>query len=354
MSLINDMLRDLDARRGHPAAGAPAVLPVAGYPNGHDSAGPGRWLAVLVALPLLALCLPILTDTLAVFDWDKPGNPAMTAKIDIPAPTVRPAKHRPTRRSAARAVSTTRQAATARPATPVDKPGEPARTNTTTAPAAPAGMDEPSTDTIIVQRHDVDQAWRLAADAAAAGRVEQAIGQLEDILSNQGDHHQARLLLARQFARLEQPGRAETVLREGLAGYPLHAPYAQLLGRLLAGLGRHEEAIVHLQAALPGAGRNAGYQALLAELYRHVGKPAAAASHYTTALALAPDNGQWWLGLGIAEEQSGNPAAAVTAYRRSLQYALEPALHRYAGTRLRELAAQAPAGIARSEPAGKT
>ncbi|MGB5260842.1 MAG: hypothetical protein WBO34_10010, partial [Gammaproteobacteria bacterium] len=88
MSLMNDMLRDLDARRAHSGPGGLTALPAASIGGmGHNLARPGtgRLLAGLAMLTAIAVSVPLLTDTLEVFDWDGPGGPVVTTKITLPA-----------------------------------------------------------------------------------------------------------------------------------------------------------------------------------------------------------------------------------------------------------------------------
>lgn len=365
MSLINDMLRDLDARRAHPAADNLAALSAAGIGTAPDALRrTGAWLpAGLVMLAALAIAVPLLTDHLELFDWDDPGGPVVTRTITLPAR----AKNEPvypseTRKPNSHATPAVPHLAAAQvPAESLSTFGAP---DDTVPPDKPEGTviqaesistppGDQTTQDIIVVRHGAGYEYRLAAGEAAAGNDRDAIRRLQDLLASNTEHHGAKLLLASLYIRQQQPANAEALLEDALARHPLHAPYARLLAQLLVADKRHDEAIARLESALPGALRDADYQALLAGLYQRSGKPAAAVQHYTRALELSPRQGEWWMGLGISQEQDGNRDAAQTAYRKALQFRLDATLRDYIDQRLRQLMQQAPTGMTNMQPTGK-
>jgi MSHA biogenesis protein MshN len=372
MSLINDMLRDLDARRAHPAAGNLAALPAAGIGAtgaGMVRQGMARLFAGLIVLTMIAIGAPLVTDYLGLFDWGGPGGPVVRQAITLPTlvknqpdrqPRVMQLHTRVTPQPiAAQALENTPSlpgtAGGAEPAhlmeDPVTHVPEDTAIDTALTTGIPAG--DQGTPEIVVHRHGPGHDYRLAASTAAAGNELEAIDQLKDVLARASDHHQARLLLARLYIRQQQNSDAEILLQDGLASHPLYAPYARLLAHLLVTDNRHDDAIARLESALPGALRDADFQALLAGLYQRSGKPAAAVQHYTRALELRPQQGEWWMGLGISQEQSGNRDAARTAYREALQFRLDAALRDYIDKRLRQLAQQAPAAMTNMQPAGR-
>ena len=354
MSLINDMLRDLDTRRARVTAGSLAAFPVASGGGGGLHRRIGWLLAGLVMAPLIAIAVPLITDHLDLFDWDKPGGSVVTAEISLPPAVIHRPAHRE-RRTQMRSGSRPQPDTTGVPAAPVTEPARAAHTAITAMTPAEPENSQPSRQLdgdIVVQRHAAGQAYRLAASMAAAGEVQAAIAQLQEILAQEDGHHPARLLLARLYARQQLHDNAEALLQQGLGRFPLHAPYAHLLARLLLTVGRHAEAITYLEAALPGASRDAGYHGLLAGLYRHAGKPARAVKHYTIALALSPDHGEWWMGLGIVQEQLGDHGRAYSAFSRAMEFRLETALRDYISERLQQLSRSAPAGATNIKPTG--
>ena len=367
MRLINNMMRDLDARRVHSGAGRLTALPVAG--TGTVRPGATRLLAGLVMLMAIAIGTPLITDYLELFDWGGPGGPAVTKAISIPMLV----KNQPDRQAGSmqpHTQTTRRQAAVQIPANIPDQSGtagdpEPAHVpgdsvthvmeDTAIRTVPPASMQEgdQSTGEIVLRRNGPGHEYRLAAGAAAAGNELEAIDQLKVILAQANDYHQARLLLARLYIRQQQNSHAEILLHDGLASHPLYAPYARLLAHLLVTEGRHDAAIVQLESALPGAMKDADYQALLAGLYQRRDKPMAAVRHYSRALELDPQHGEWWMGLAISQEQAGNINAAYAAYGTALQFRLDATLREYIDKRLRQITQQGSTGMTNMQPTGK-
>jgi MSHA biogenesis protein MshN len=338
MSLINDMLKDLDARRTQPAFANLAALPGAGTAS--DGFNVSRNTVIWAAagaclLGSLAVSVPLLTDYFAVTTEDSQTvKPAMLA-YNTPTTLDLPEEKR---------FSPGAAIASANRPVPVSLP--PAKDTVTSHHdnVIPHNREEtrtpePATDSSITVTPSPDSrrsehGYHAATRAAAAGNDLHAIDLLERLLLDNSGHHDARLLLASLHIRQQQQVRAISILKHGLSQHPDHAGSARLLARLLVSRGQHAEAVVYLESALGGATQDADYHALLAGLYQHSGNPAGAARHYTAALSLNPGRGEWWMGLGISREQSGNASAAGAAYRKALDYPLNAALQDYISTRL--------------------
>lgn len=338
MSLINDMLKDLDARRTRPAFANLAALP--GADNGYEGFKIPRngliWaVAATCLLGTVAVIAPLFTDYFAdATAYARVVNSAPLAdntviplelpdEVRVSTDTVIASANQPVAASPPPVMD----AANSRHSNAVPAHREVPRTP---EPAAVGSITmNPSPDSRRTERE-----YHAATRAAAAGNDVLAIRTLERVLLDSSGHHDARLLLASLHIRQQQHARAESVLKRGLSLHPDHAGSARLLARLLVSRGQHAEAIAYLESALAGATQDADYHALLAGLYQHSGNPAGAAQHYTEALALNPGRGEWWMGLGISREQTGNANAAGAAYRKALKHPLETALHDYINTRL--------------------
>lgn len=351
MSLINDMLKDLD-RRKHPPAGSPVAvlrgLGLAGMNMHNPLTGLTMSLgaaALLVAAVLAGMVFGNSADRRA----QVPGNPsqetyitrdlrlpdisAITTKVadtDTPATGARPATGLPAitgqNRESARDNTQDEQAVAAQPAVPA---GEPVVEDTAHIEVTPRPLSA---------EQQLARDFHTAASAVSAGNHVEAERLLEDVLARDNSQHQARLLLAGLYIQQQRQSRAESVLASGLLHYPQHAPYARLYAQVLAAQARDSEAINALQSALPAAGDDADYHALLAGLYQRSGKPEAAAGSYRAALQLAPAHGEWWMGLGISSEQAGDVDTASAAYQEALRHPLTAALQQYVQQRLAQLA----------------
>jgi len=337
MSLINDMLKDLDRRNHHPAGARAAALRELGL-AGMNMHGPlaGRHLALAGAdLLVAAMVAGIVLDNTARLQH-------MQALVNVPAGTAVSQSARTQAAATADGAETVAPVAVVEVPAATDSGTKPVLQHAPTPGAAASQPALPATAPpgestarievtlrpLTVERQ-VARDFRAAAMAVSDGNQAEAERLLEDLLNRDNGQHRARLLLAGLYVQQQRNSRAESVLASGLLHYPQHAPYARLYAQLLAAQARDSEAINALQAALPAACDDADYHALLAGLYQCSGRPAAAAGSYRAALRLAPAHGEWWMGLGISSEQAGDANTAAAAYREALHYPLTTALQQY-------------------------
>lgn len=224
-----------------------------------------------------------------------------------------------------------------------EAPPAPSKARTPDKPAPkPAG----SASTAVAAAGTMHKTPRAAdPQAAAAQHYANAVTRLRD-----GDRAGAEAALRSALtvhpgngtatqalaALLMQEGRrseAETVLADALAHQPAQPTLLILRARLLAETGRDRDAV-----ALLAALKDAEAQALLGALQQRLGNDAAAATAYQNALTSVPREGAWWLGLAISLERIRQPAAALEAYRRALADArLDAQVNGYVRSRIAAL-----------------
>lgn len=334
MSLVNQMLKDLERRRAQlppgDSLGGLQATPACTPPK-------RRWPAVLVVGGLCSVGL------WAAYSAATSPAPVETAGrvIEIPAPTPRPAaladagdvSDRPAEIDAVRhrtgpaemntavsvaALEETRETAPA-PSAPRPQAGRPAAptpsqaaTASEPAPAAATGVVHKTVrapDPQIVATQHYAAAIARLRDGDQAG-AEAALHEALLAVPGHGDAAQALAAL------LVQQGRgsaAEMLLADALAANPRQPALVLLRARLLADAGRDRAATALLEHR-----DDVESLALLGALQQRLGDDAAAARTYRRALARAPQQGAWWLGLAISLERTREPAAALDAYRRAL------------------------------------
>lgn len=364
MSLVNQMLKDLEQRRAHlPAGDSLRGLHAAPVP----AAATRRW-------PLLMLTIALAGGGFGVWyaqstvtlpePWIQAPLAAAPAPAapEVPAPIARNNQDNAAEYTRAvdsrwdrewladmnEAVSVASLekrlgdeaplATDEPPATPApskaknpDKPApRPAGTATTALAAAgsmhktPRSIDAPAT----AARHYA-AAVTLLRDGDRAG----AEAALRDALTARPGDAAATHALAALLLQQGRRGEAEAVLAEALARQPGHTALTVLRARLLAEGGRDRAA-----AALLEHVKDAEAQALLGALQQRLGNDTAAAAAYQRALANAPREGAWWLGLAISLERSQQTAAALEAYRRALtDTRLNAQVNNYVRTRIAAL-----------------
>lgn len=364
MSLINQMLQDLDARRAAHGVGANLPNDVRPLPV----ARPSRWpwvlgagiLAALLAagaLFLLWQARPAMTAPVAQQARPAaPPVPAETASVpaDVrvsPAPPVDsplqaldgslrlaeyPTKAPEDRKAAPKPDSSIPVAE--KPATGPRKPeGERGLTETMPAPrvdkpkaalAGPPPQEGRAGKAPVIEKteasagspHERAEAeYRKAIAAVNQGRVGEAMDGLQGVLRTDGLHAASRQLLVRLLLEAKKTDEAARVLQEGLQGQPAQIGWAMSLARLQMDRGDLGGAWKTLDFSLPAAGRNADYQGFAGHVLQRLGRNGEAAERYGAAARLSPGDGRWWLGLGLAFDAEGRSTEARDAFLRARQ-----------------------------------
>lgn len=390
MSLVNDMLCDLEARRAseaRPLEGLAAVV------NLREPAPARRGLL------LGMLAIGALIAVLAIVAW--PGEsaavrPALTATHSIAGasasqesthetlpgdPSADRVSLRFARAAAASAPDTgtdpgvrldrfsryrlsyalaSSPAARARSASRAAEPGAISRrrvtavasantpaTATATAPvvASPEvsqpdlreeGVEQPQR--VSKTRIDPARAWRAEGlRALRASRPAQAAELFEKLRSHDPHTTESHLLLHGALKAAERPIAARAVLYAGLEAAAEPARVAIVLAHELLAADDAAAAVRILRQYRPPGFADLGYESLLAAAYERSAAHTAALEQYRALLEADPGNGAWWVGAGIACEALGRGDEAITAFRRARATRLAPALAQYAEQRIASL-----------------
>lgn len=377
MSLINDMLRDLEARRAEPAglgrlAGevrplpqatrrwrGPLLLVALTLAGGALLLTAGVWLGSRFSPPAPAVrpaaetspparlgtqydlhldaqlgrqILPLQPppSPQALLEAQRmPGVPppalapatvgaAMPAVNPAPAVSVAPAPLTIVPRvspapTAGRGVPATSGSETDAAAKPV----KPAAVMPPTTPASAAGQIDRQ-PVLATPREKAEAAYRSALRELQQGHAETATGLLRQAMKEEATHHPARQLLLRQLLETRQLEEAQAVLTAGLAQDGRQLGWALALARLQVDTGQPEAARQTLARSWPHAQNAPDYAGFYGLLLYRQGLPAEAAAAYRQATRLAPADGRWWYGLGLALQAEGKRDDAREAFRRAL------------------------------------
>ena len=391
MSLINQMLRDIESRQEQ-APGAPRPVPV--KPIYHDlrpaARGTGRsrraGLLVIAGIGAAALVTSVyyiaphvsLPGTPRTAKEQASAYPASTASTELPAaksvaavaPTVAPTPEPETivvpppvavpspaaeqpaidRESSPAAapvqVVVTAPAVTEAPRSPVpsanpapqksviaDKP----KVGTDAVDGVEAGAIDKRMRPLTVEEK-AEGAYRQAVRSLEHGRSGDAGRQLQQALSVDPQHVRARELQVALALKNGRTREAQQLLEEGMRLAPKHYPFAQLLARIHVEHGAEPKALALLEQAAPMAASDADYMSLLAALYQRQGRHADAVAAYRRTVEIRPDDARAWVGLGISLEMEQEPDAARASYQRARDLGNLPlALSRHASQRLAQL-----------------
>jgi len=378
MSLINKMLRDLDAR--HAGTGQ-TVLPNEVRPLPEEVVAPRVsrrvWvlagLAILSAaaiqtstiwLPLLAefvplppsllppppvvapaaqpapttvvlqlpppeqmLPLPSLPDTPPAAPDASAGQvppPAAGQQAPAVAATPQPPLQVAENRSTDLKIDRSLPEVQVKPAAPAPVPAAPVA-----APpprkAAPAPKPDRGQATAKIEKQQnlatpqerAEAIYRKGVAAYRVGHYGEAAALFKSALQEDPRHLTTRQTLLSMQAEQKQWDDVQVILREGLELMPEQISWAMALARIQVERGRLPEAWDTLQKYMPNGEKSADYQGFAGVLLQRMRKPHEATFYYQAAVQLKPNEGRWWLGLGLALEADGKAAEAREAFQRA-------------------------------------
>lgn len=361
MSLINKMLKDLEARDRATSSGVPmgVVLNDLRPVRGTNDASPFR-RPLMIFLPLaIAAGIGIyyyrtmpgkqtepLAATMAKTEVTVAASAVTLQQVQaVDEPPVETVKSEPT------AMAPERTVPAAKPKTIVTPPTIAAKSKAALPATKRASKPIPSTqvaivaptETVTIEKSErpvtpyeqADERYRTAAQYMNQGRVDDARAKLSEALVIHPTHHAARELsvaVAMQNGRLHE---AQQLLTQGLKLSPGRLSFAQLLARVHLQQGDEAQAVATLERARDAGAANADYLSFLAALYQRAGRHTDAVVAYRGAIEVRTQDARAWLGLGISLEATDDGNGAASAYNRALALGgLDAKLAQYAQQRL--------------------
>ena len=332
MSVINQMLRDLDSRCG-PAHGAQlAALRSLGLVNTNRIQWPGS--RAFLGWSLGGVLLVIIGYQAANWWMQTPGS------IHVSTPAVQLIADDSTL-SGAVPVAIPEPAVTT-PAKPEisevqpEQAVEPEAVQTLAPAPVPVKIIARPVK-ILTPKQKAERTFNSAQQALAARQQQRGERLLSDTLSEYPDHTAARTQLAALLVNRKQTEEAELLLAEGLATSPYSLELAGPYARLLAARDVLVPALESLDRAINQSGADAESLALRAALLYRMDRHAESVTAYRQALNDQPHRALWWTGFAVSLEHSGESAQALAAYRRAADLPLEKAVGDYVRQRIEQL-----------------
>jgi MSHA biogenesis protein MshN len=184
-----------------------------------------------------------------------------------------------------------------------------------TKPPSPGRVDK--TPVAKTQRERAEADYRRAVGLVNGARIQEATDLLLDTLRQDGGHVASRQLLVRLLAEQQRHDEAMALLAEGLISQPGQITWAMMLARLQVDRGDLAAAARTLQGSQSFAAGNADYQGFSGHVHHRLGQPKEAINFYLAATRIASADGRWWLGLGLALEADHRAADAREAFLRA-------------------------------------
>ncbi|NOX09777.1 MAG: tetratricopeptide repeat protein [Gammaproteobacteria bacterium] len=309
MSLINQMLSDLDTRQ---SAQEPADIPLPGLHKAHNKPKPLFNINLVVAGTVI-----FIVTFISIYFWMETEATVQKTTITKPVLQTPPPVPKP-------ALSVVKPV----PEIPdPPSPSIPAVNNIETiAVIKPVPMPEPKIKTVITPIVKAIKPKKiipiitpstLIADAnnyVDKGDYNQAINTLSRYLEDNPAQHDVRATLVSIYTQRGDYPKAQSVLLNAIKKWPQHHHYEMMMARLLLEQQQDQDALHILQAS---TNNSAGYHAFIAAIYQRLSQHRMAIQHYNVALQSMPDNGLWWLGLGISQEQQGQRQKALAAFNHA-------------------------------------
>ena len=348
MSVINQMLRDLDARQAskQERAGLPPQLRT--LPPAHTRRA-RSWGLLFVGLAAGAAIAWLLAgQASAPTPVEAPAAPPAqtapaaplippSAPVAVPpAPTIvaPPVAAAPLIKAPAPAPKVKEEAKLVPPpplrpvAEAVEKPVEKPTEKPALASVAPPSSARPITavagESHIEKqpkggqtREQAEAEYRKGVQYASQGDNAGALPALRRALELDPQHAKARQALLAVLAGSRQWDDVRQVAQGGLTLDPTRSGWATILARLQHEQGDTAAAVATLERYAAHATGNVEYQGLFAYLLQKQQRSAEAAQRYQAALALHPGEGRLWFGLGLALESAGRNDEAKTAFGKA-------------------------------------
>lgn len=199
-----------------------------------------------------------------------------------------------------------------------------------------SGKEALSSKALVLSLSPSAQDIKAASEAISlfeVGKPEKAFALMKDFVANHKVKEKTEGLLASQL--LADQRVEELALLFEAADKPLNAVLRQVKARWLMAQGEQALALSVLESALPDMEEIPEYFALLASLYQRSGQALKAFEQYSELIQSNETVADWWAGLGVSAEQLKQPRQAKFAYQQAVSLpGLNRALDRYIRQRL--------------------
>ncbi len=338
MSVINQMLKELDQRKAATTVGLDPSFP---YANQEESKNK-RWLIFLLGIISILLVFVIY---ILIFPFTKTVQQEAIS-------------HQPTKVLVDESTTPVIEPKNIEPA--IIEPAnlhEPAQTlkqqinqnSQTTAVASdsvviPEAEAEGNQHQIVKSNRQIDKKaqaerlYRSAREKVQAHQHVEAVGLLEQSLQSSDELHKARILLFTLLLQQQQITSLQPRLEYSIKQWPTVHEYRQVKARLLSFKSDNEAAMQLLESDIPVVSEAPEYHELLAYVAQQLKKDRVAINHYQMLLQQNANRADWWLGVAVSEDRLGNNQPALQAYQQAIDKpGLSSTVQAYARKRIKAL-----------------
>jgi len=159
--------------------------------------------------------------------------------------------------------------------------------------------------------------YRRGMGLVSQGQLKDGAEALRQALKVDRNHNGARQLLVRVLLEQRAMDEVQELLNEAVQLQPGRYQWALSLARLQVERNDPVAAWQTLQLSMAAGSGSADYQGLAGNVLQRLGNYKEAADHYRGALRVSPNDGRWWVGLALALEAGGNTAEARQAFQNA-------------------------------------
>ncbi len=207
--------------------------------------------------------------------------------------------------------------------------------------ALPVNSEQPETKSEIVVTKAVQAPIVIARELVGNGRLTEAEAKLKQIIKDKPSDVNARELLIGLQLRANRTTEAAAQVQEGLKFYPHRENLVLLHARILLDKQDVDAAITVLENQVRMKKAGSKTLAMLAPLYQKKSRFASSEKLYRKLVQYNPAEASYWVGLAVSLEALARSGEAVSAYQRALNSGgLSVSLQQYAVQRMSNIRQQ--------------
>ena len=332
MSVINQMLRDLDERQGRAQTTTP-MTPVYKKKDWRPSLG----MIVAAVVVIVAVLVLYPAPALDMFKMEKTVQPVHTEE-EIVADTSQDLT------APKEEVETVIADADASDSQPVEQ--TPVVVNTAEGIEESILVEEQINQEVIARepviikktpaRTTRQDAKAYYDDLVTNYGQPLTTSQLNEVLAIDPTFHQARIEMLTLLSQSNST-QFEQMAQASVDNWPDIHQYRQMLARSWV-MDKPAAAYRLLTRQMPSIESAPDYHGLVAYSAQQMGDLTLAGKQYQLLLSSYPERADWWLALGLIEEQSGQTAQALRAFQQSLRFpGLSANIRAYAEQRVKAI-----------------
>lgn len=315
MSLINQMLKDLEKRRSRDLETSPSLNENITWESG-PSKKSFNWLSFLIVCTLFLLLVVI-----GYLIWDRTLQKTTMSEVAKKTEVVK-SQNKFTPENKLKIIPVKKQPIRKKIKTVIAESDLQKSIDVTDSINVDEIDDAPAIKLRKIHRplnskQLAEIAYKKGFEFLQQGRMHQGKESLRKALSLYLPHIKAREMLAGLYIKSGRLINAAELLSEGVKLVPEYPLFAQLYARVLLEQKNPQLALKILEQGTARINVEPDYFALLAATYQRVKNHEKAVALYLQLVKIRSNEGIWWLGLGISLEKLGKNKEALEAYQRA-------------------------------------